>query len=182
MSQPPGHTNRLRDRKSSSNGHCRPIRLPEVGFPVSHGSRTARHPTASKHVARCLGVEPGNNVLARRKLLYANEVPVRIATSFFRVDLFGDTRIAEPEFVKPSLQSALDALGYAFGHAEENLTARPPTRFESETLELDPGEWVVQVLRASYSVEGTPVHTLETICAATRHIFPIRQVQGHDEF
>jgi hypothetical protein len=44
------------------------------------------------------------------------------------------------------------------------LTARPPTRFEAGTLELDPGEWVVQVLRASYSSEDTPVHTRETIC------------------
>ncbi|GAA3443592.1 UTRA domain-containing protein [Planomonospora venezuelensis] len=95
---------------------------------------------------------------------------------------FGETRIAEPESVKPSLQSALVALGYAFGHAEENLTARPPTSFEYDTLELEPGEWVVQVLRAGYSSEDTPVHVLETICAATRHIFPIGQVSGYDEF
>jgi GntR family transcriptional regulator len=137
---------------------------------------------ASEHVAACLGVEPGQEVVARRKLMTANDVPVRIATSFFRADLFGDTRVAEPEFVKPSLQAALEALGYKFGHAEENLTARPPTRFEADALELEPGEWVVQVLRGSYSTEGTPVHTLETICAATRHIFPIGQVAGIDEF
>lgn len=137
---------------------------------------------ATEHVAACLRVEPGEDVLARRKLMTANDVPVRIATSYFRADLFGDTRIAEPEFVKPSLQSAITALGYAFGHAEETLTARPATRFEADTLDLDPGEWVVQVLRASYSTEGTPIHTLETICAATRHIFTIGQVGGVDEF
>lgn len=94
---------------------------------------------ASDHVAACLRVEPGAEVIARRKMMTANEVPVRIATSYFRVDLFGRTRIAEPEFVKPSLQSALVALGHAFGHAEEDLTARPPTSFEYETLELEPG-------------------------------------------
>lgn len=137
---------------------------------------------ASEHVAACLRVQPGDEVLARRKMMLANDVPVRIATSFFRADLFSDTRIAEPEFVKPSLQAAIKALGFSFGHAEETLTARQPTRFEADTLELDPGEWVVQVLRASYSTEGTPVHTLETICAATRHIFPIGQVAGGDEF
>jgi GntR family transcriptional regulator len=137
---------------------------------------------ATEHVAACLRVEPGEDVLARRKLMTANGVPVRIATSFFRADLFENTRIAEPEFVKPTLQAALEALGYKFGHAEENLTARPPTTFEAETLELDPGEWIVQVLRASYSTEDTPVHTLETICAATRHVFPIGQVAGLDEF
>ncbi len=42
--------------------------------------------------------------------------------------------------------------------------------------------WIVQVLRASYSAESTPVHVLETICAANRHIFSIGQVSGHDEF
>ena len=110
--------------------------------------------------------------MARRKLMTANGVPVRIATSFFRADLFGDTRMAEPEFVRPSLQAALADLGYAFGRAEENLTAREPTAFERETLDLDPGEWVVQIVRASYSAEDTPVHTLETICSATRHVFP----------
>ncbi len=137
---------------------------------------------ASEHVAICLRVEPGAEVIARRKLMLANDVPVRIATSFFRADLFTGTRISEPEFVLPTLQAALEALGYAFGHAEESLIARPPTLFEAETLQLDPGEWIVQVLRASYSTEDTPVHTLETICAATRHVFLIGQVAGVDEF
>lgn len=138
---------------------------------------------ASEHVAACLRVEPGEEVVARRKLMSANDVPVRIATSYFRADLFGHTRIAEPEFVRPTLQSALADLGYRFGHAEENLTARRPTVFEAETLELGHDEQiVVQVVRASYSTEGTPIHTLETICAASRHIFPIGQVAGADEF
>lgn len=90
--------------------------------------------------------------------------------------------MAEPEFVRPTLQSALADLGYSFGRAEENLTARKPTPFEREALELAPDEWVVQIVRASYSTEDTPVHTLETICSATRHVFPIGQVAGTDEF
>jgi hypothetical protein len=137
---------------------------------------------ASEHIAACLRVQPGDDVVARRKLMLANSTPVRIATSFFRADLFGNTRMAEPEFVRPTLQSALTDLGYRFGRAEENLTARRPTAFERETLDLDPDEWVVQIIRASYSTEDTPVHTLETICAATRHVFPIGQVAGTDEF
>ncbi|MCK9872705.1 hypothetical protein MRI28_24225 [Nocardiopsis dassonvillei] len=45
-----------------------------------------------------------------------------------------------------------------------------------------PGEWVVQVLRVSHSTEDVPVHALETICAATRHVFPIGQAVGSDQF
>lgn len=137
---------------------------------------------ASDHVAACLHVDPDIDVVARRKLMTANGAPVRIAASYFRADLFGDTRMNEPDFVRPSLQSAIEDLGYRFGHAEENLTARPPTEFERVTLELEGGEWIVQVLRATYSTEGTPVHTLETICAASRHVFPIGQVAGAGEF
>ncbi len=137
---------------------------------------------ASGHVAACLRVDPGTGVVARRKLMTADGVPVRIATSYFRAGLFAGTRMSEPEFVRPSLQSAIEDLGYRFGHAEENLTARPPTEFEDTALELGTGEWVVQVLRASYSTEDTPVHALETICAASRHVFPVRQAAGDDEF
>ncbi|GAA3135344.1 GntR family transcriptional regulator [Streptosporangium carneum] len=137
---------------------------------------------ASDHVAAALRVEPGTEVLARRKLLLADDVPVRIATSYFRLDVFGGTPICAPDFVRPTLQAGIEALGHRFGHAEEHLVARPPVGFEAETLLLDPGEWVVQVLRASYGDDGTPVHTLETVCAASRHVFPIAQVTGADEF
>jgi DNA-binding GntR family transcriptional regulator len=137
---------------------------------------------ANEHIAACLRVEPDDEVVARRKLMLANDVPVRIATSYFRADLFGQTRMVEPEFVRPSLQAVLQDLGYTFGRAEETLVTRRATPFERETLDLDADEWMVQILRASYSTEGTPVHTLETICAATRHIFPIGQVAGVDEF
>lgn len=138
---------------------------------------------AAAHIADALGVPPGAEVLARRKLLLANGVPVRIATSFFRLDLFGGTPIATSgDFVLPSLQAAIEALGYRFGHAEEHLIARPPSETEARTLRLDPGEWVVQVLRTGFATDATPVHTLETVCAASRHVFPIGQVAGADEF
>lgn len=137
---------------------------------------------ASEHVAHSLRVEAGEDVVARRKMMTANDVPVRIATSYFRADLFADTRMSKPEFVLPTLQAALDELGYVFGRAEEFLIARRATLFERETLDLEPDEWVVQVLRTSYSTEDTPVHALETVCAATRHLFPIGQVADADEF
>src|SRR5215204_3043527 len=120
---------------------------------------------AAEYVAHALRVTPGVDVVARRKLMLADDVPVRIATSFLRADLFAGTRMDQPEFVRPSLQSALNELGYTFGRAEEFLIARPPTLFERDALELDAGEWVVQILRTSYSTEDTPVHALETVCA-----------------
>lgn len=137
---------------------------------------------ATADVALALGVEPGSQVLARRKLMLARKVPVRMATSYLRLDLFGDTALAQPAFMEPSLQAAIEALGYRFGGAEEHLVARPASGEEARLLQLDEGEWVVRILRVSFDRDGAAVHALETVCAASRHVFPIRQLPGTDQF
>ncbi|MEV5708508.1 UTRA domain-containing protein [Actinoallomurus sp. NPDC052274] len=137
---------------------------------------------AREHIATCLRVRPGEDVIARRRLILAGGVPVRAAASYFRVDLFADTSIVQPELLAPSLHEAVAAHGHAFGHAEETLMARRATESETGLLRLDPGDWVVQVLRAAYSIEDTPVHVLETVCAATRHVFSVSQAGGSDQF
>lgn len=136
---------------------------------------------ANEHVAIGLRVEPGVPVIARRKMFWANSVPVRISTSYFRLDVGEGTRLDGEGFVLPTLQDAIEDLGHRFEHATETLTARPPTPYEADLLDI-PGEWVVQVLRVSYSTEDVPIHALETICAATRHTFPIGQAVGSDQF
>jgi GntR family transcriptional regulator len=136
---------------------------------------------ASEHVAMALRVEPGEEVVARRKMFWANDVPVRIATSYFRAGVADGTRLAAEGFVLPTLQEAIEELGHTFAHATETLTARPATAYEAGLLDIV-DEWVVQVLRVSVSTADTPIHALETICAATRHTFPIGQVTGSDQF
>jgi GntR family transcriptional regulator len=137
---------------------------------------------SSEHVASCLRVQTGDEVIARRRLILADDVPVRLVTSYFRADLLAGTSVAEPGPIRPSLRECLEELGHSFGHAEETLMARPATRSEAEALELDLGEWAVQVLRASYSADDTPVHILESVCAASRHIFTVSQEGGEQEF
>ncbi|GAB3207081.1 GntR family transcriptional regulator [Marinactinospora thermotolerans] len=136
---------------------------------------------ANEHVAAALRVEAGAPVIARRKMFWANDVPVRIATSYFRLDVGENTRLDAEGFVLPTLQAALEEMGHRFGHATETLTVRPATPYEADLLDIA-GEWVVQVLRVSVSTDDVPIHALETICAATRHVFPIGQVSGSDQF
>jgi len=137
---------------------------------------------SSEHVATCLRVQAGDEVIARRRMIFADDVPVRLVTSYFRADLFAGTCVAEQGQITPSLQECLESLGHSFGHAEETLVARPATRAETDALDLDQGEWTVQVLRASYSGDDTPVHILESICAASRHIFTVSQTGADQEF
>lgn len=133
-------------------------------------------------VAAGVGAEAGEPVFARRKLMLAGDVPVRIATSYFPLRVAEGTPLTAPDFVPGGLQAALTELGYRFGSATETLTARLPGAYEAEALLLDAGTPVVQVVRSSYGTDGTPVHTLQTICAADRHVFRIQQVTGDDAF
>ena len=71
---------------------------------------------------------------------------------------------------EPAMTSSSRTASFSSDHGDQQQQ-RKPQRLP-----------VVQVLRTSYSTEGTPVHALETICSATRHIFPIGQVAGTDEF
>lgn len=134
------------------------------------------------HIAPRMATAPGEPVFARRKRMFADDVPVRIATSFFPVALAEGSVLTDQEFVAGGLQVALEAMGRHFGRSLETMVARRPTDTETALLDLDEGDAVVQIVRSSYDTDDAPVHTLETICAASRHVFHIRPGERGDVF
>jgi DNA-binding GntR family transcriptional regulator len=137
---------------------------------------------APAHIADLLRVALGDPVLIRRKLMLANEIPVRIADSYFTLEVAAGTPIAEQDFVSGGFQVYFDRVGRRFGHAVESFIARMPTDEETELLELGENVPVVQVVRCSYDTDDTPIHCLHTVCAADRHVFPVPQTQGDNVF
>lgn len=130
---------------------------------------------APPRVAACLRIGDGDRAFARRKLLLADDVPVRVATSWFRLDVVEGTPLAASDFVPGGLEDALRGLGYRLGRADETLRVRGAAGGEARTLRIEDGEPVAEVLRASYDVGDTPVHVLETVCVGSRHVFRIAQ-------
>jgi GntR family transcriptional regulator len=137
---------------------------------------------APAHIAPRLRVAEGDPIFVRRKLMFANEVPIRISSSYFPLSLVEGTSLSDHDFVGEGFQVLFERLGYQFGHAIETLTARMPTPVEAHTLRLASDVPVVQVLRSSYDINDNPIHTLESICAADRHVFPVRQAEGDNVF
>jgi DNA-binding GntR family transcriptional regulator len=134
---------------------------------------------ASAAVASRLRIEPCDPVFARRKLMFCEGVPVRIATSYFLPQLVQYTKLTEPDFISGGLQVVLEDLGYRFGRAEETFWARMPLSQELAMLELEADTPVVVILRSSYDALDRPVHTLESLCAANRTVFTTNQFD-HD--
>jgi GntR family transcriptional regulator len=115
-------------------------------------------------------------------LMLVNSIPVRIASSYLPLPLFQGTPLAEGGFIEGGLQRFFESRGLRFGLAIETVTARLPTAQEAETLQISHQTPVVVILRTSYDAQDQPVHTLETICAADKHVFKVRQVEGDAVF
>ncbi|HEX2052937.1 MAG TPA: UTRA domain-containing protein, partial [Actinomycetota bacterium] len=137
---------------------------------------------ALPEVAARMGVEAGADVLTRRRLMSIDGVPVRLAVSYFLPEASEAAELSGGTFLQGGLQQLFDRHGRRFGRAEETLVARIPATEEAQLLQIDSADPVVELLRTSYDDAGRAVHTLQTICAASRHIFVVRQMPGDAVF
>jgi len=130
---------------------------------------------APASVARRMGVDSGDDLLTRRRLMLVDEIPVRLAISYFLPVTPEAAELSRAEFIAGGLQALLERHGRKFGRADETLVARLPTADEAQLLAIGDDEPVVEILRTSYDHHNAPVHTLQTVCVASRHVFDVRQ-------
>lgn len=116
---------------------------------------------------------PGSPLFTRRRLMLVDGIPVRLATSYFSMDAPEAGELAGDSFLEGGLQALFERQGRRFGRAEETLVARMPAAHEAQVLEMGADEPVVEILRTSYDEGGNPVHTLQTVCVASRHVFAV---------
>jgi len=121
-------------------------------------------------------------VIVRRRLMSVDGVPVRISNSYFPASAPEAQILGSERFMEGGLQKLFESHGRRFGHARETLTARPPTAEEADLLKLREGVAVVHIVRASFDADATMVHTLESICAADKHVFVVNQLPGDQAF
>lgn len=136
--------------------------------------------SAPAPIAEVMGSNP--TLIVRRRLMSVDGVPVRLANSYFPGNAPEAETLRSQGFIEGGLQKLFEAHGRSFGRAQETLTARPATAEETELLELSPGEPVVRIIRTSFDDQGLAVHALETICAASRHVFAVTQIAGDTAF
>lgn len=133
-------------------------------------------------IAQRMGIEQGSPLLTRRRLMVMDGVPLRLAVSYFLPNIPEAAELSGDTFLEGGLQQLFDRSGRAFGRAEETLVARMPSPEEADLLAIQPDEPVAEIVRSSFDDSGEPVHTLQTICAASRHVFVVRQPPGDRVF
>jgi GntR family transcriptional regulator len=114
------------------------------------------------NVAERLAVDPGSEVIVRRRRYIAEGQPIEYATSYIPLDVAEGTPIAEPNPGPGGIYARMEDQGYVFERYDEEVTARMPTEEESRILSLPAASPVLHLLRTAIASER-PVEVCDTV-------------------
>lgn len=103
--------------------------------------------TPPADIAERLTLGAGDMTVLRRRLVLLDGRPVEIADSYWPATIAAGTALAHPGKIRGGAVSLLADMGKRPSLVEEQVTARPPTREERQTLEMEEGEWVMVLTR-----------------------------------
>lgn len=156
----------------SSDGQWTSVSLPYVtGEPgdawaaeaKTHGGKgTQRLVTvdtrpAPEAVASALGLQPGEQVVLRSRVMLLDDHPVELVDSYYPARIARDTRLAEMSKIPGGAVAHLASLGYPPRRVVEDVTARLATPVEAEEFGLELPAAVVELSRVIFSDDDRPV-------------------------
>lgn len=112
---------------------------------------------APPEIATALGMEAGDPVVERTRLVLLDEEAVEVASSYYPEHIGRGTALAEPGRIKGGAVSLLAELGYIGDQAEEGVSSRPPTVDEQALLGIDDSEWVLHLARTVRASDGSAI-------------------------
>ena len=134
---------------------------------------------APSRAASVLDVAPNTPVVARRRLVVADDIgPIELGTAYVPVELAAGTDIgASAPLPEGLLRHLTVRKGIEFDHATERISARLPSSDEAALLEIGRRDCLLTVLLGVYDRAGTPLVAVDVMLPATRHeledVFPL---------
>lgn len=130
---------------------------------------------APPEVAERLQIEPGQPVLARKRLFLVDEEPAQFVDGYYPLDLFAGTPVAEHRLIPGGVHAVIEdpagPIATRVVQFVEDLTVRMPTPHESEGLAIPTGVPVARVLRTAYASHTCVVEVLDSLVPCDRHTF-----------
>jgi DNA-binding GntR family transcriptional regulator len=112
---------------------------------------------ASATVADMLGLDPGEPVVVRRRLMLFDDRPVELVDSYYPATIAQGTRLADPRKVPGGAVALLADLGHPPRRVREDVSARFATPKERTALQLDDPSCVLLLSRALITENDLPV-------------------------
>ena len=118
---------------------------------------------APGEVADVFGVPAGTELIVRRYLVRTQDAPVEVGATWLRIADADGTSLARTEaFGRPLYQEVEEVTGRTYVSATDQVTARLPTREESEILQIRPDTPVLHLLHIAYDRDH---HAIEVAVA-----------------
>lgn len=119
-------------------------------------------------VAEALRLETDEVTAIRRRHMFADDVPVQIATSYVPWSIAQGTAITQEDTGPGGTYSRLADLGHAVARFTERITARMPEADEAVVLRLAEDQAVYVVHHVAWTADDRPVEV-------TVHVMPVHQ-------
>jgi DNA-binding GntR family transcriptional regulator len=122
-------------------------------------------------IAAVMDLEPGTEVVVRRRHLYNKETgqPEEVGASYIPLDIAGGTLLEEPTVLPKATFLCIEELtGKRFTTARDHWVARPPTAEEAAALEIPTGAPVMHVIHVARAEDGTILEVSESTWPADR--------------
>jgi GntR family transcriptional regulator len=113
---------------------------------------------APEEVADAFGVPTGTELVVRRHLVRTQDAAVEVGASWLRAtDATGTSLERREAFGRPLYQEVEEVTGRRYRTATDHVTARLPTRDESEILQIRPDTPVLHLLHVAYDEQHRPI-------------------------
>jgi GntR family transcriptional regulator len=113
--------------------------------------------TASATIADMLGLDPGEPVVVRRRLMLFDDRPVELVDSCYPATIAGGTRLADPRKIPGGAVALLADLGYPPRRVREDVSARLATPGQRTDLQLSDPSCVLVLSRVLMTGNDLPV-------------------------
>ncbi len=141
----------------------------EAGGFTPTSETTVRTGPVDARTAEMLGLDEGEPVLVRDRVMRADGVPVQLAVSRFPLEIAEGTALEQVDTGRGGAYRVLEELGYRLGRFREHVATRPATAAEAEALQIEPGTAVLTVTRVAFDTRGMPVEVNDMVLVGDRY-------------
>jgi GntR family transcriptional regulator len=129
-----------------------------------------------EHIARMLGILPGEQALFIERLRFADEIPMALNVSYFAIQ--NCPGLAVEDVNSESIYSLLEKkYGLQLARAEQSVRAAPAEPHEAHLLEIAVNSPLLVIEGVVYMANGSPIEHLRSIYRADRYEFSISPVR-----
>lgn len=131
---------------------------------------TVEQAPASDEIADHLRIKPGQPVAVRRRVMYADDEPIKLGDSYYPLNIVIYSKIMDPADIVEGTDQVLEDLGHTPTRYEDQITCRMPTDEETAALRLFARTPVHHLLRTTYDQNDQPVEVYSAIFPGDRYV------------